>query len=246
MAKKEKMQTDQVSDILSKRDMLLNAFKEVSVALRSAAELCDQFTKDLNGTSAEHEETPGKRRKREPRDPNRPKRPMQSYLYFSNAKRPEIRAQHPEADQKEIVTLLGAAWRAASEAEKAQFEAMAQKDKERFVREMEAFGKGQGEEAKKTDATTASTAAPPDDITPGDEEESEEVDMEEEEPAPKKPKKEETKKAEKKHRNKENIPAGDKKEHKEHKEKEKQKQDKPKEKKEKHKDKEKKQKKQKA
>lgn len=59
----------------------------------------------------------GKKSKKEKSD--KPKRAATPYILFSLAKRDEIKAQNPEAAFGDIAKLLGAAWKALGEAEKA-------------------------------------------------------------------------------------------------------------------------------
>ncbi|KIY91530.1 hypothetical protein MNEG_16434 [Monoraphidium neglectum] len=76
---------------------------------------------------AEKKEKPAKKGK----DPNAPKRPTGSYMYFSADKRGEVKEKNPSYAMGDIAKELGAMWKALSDEEKAKYEEMAKKDKER-------------------------------------------------------------------------------------------------------------------
>ena len=76
-----------------------------------------------------------KTRKRKEKDPNQPKRAISAYLFFSQEKRPEVKEEFPNLANKEVFSKLGAMWKALSEKDRAPYDEMARKDKERYNRE---------------------------------------------------------------------------------------------------------------
>jgi structure-specific recognition protein 1 len=70
-----------------------------------------------------------------------PKRALTSFIYFSNAKRGEIKAQHPEFSIGDVAKELGLLWKAVTPQDKEPYEAMAREDKLRYQRELEEFKK---------------------------------------------------------------------------------------------------------
>lgn len=68
-----------------------------------------------------------------------PKKPLSAYVLFSSAKREEVTANNPDAAPKDILSLLGAAWKAITAEEKAEFEQKAKEDKERYRVQLEEF-----------------------------------------------------------------------------------------------------------
>lgn len=46
--------------------------------------------------------------KKKKKDPNAPKKPKSSFMYFSNAKRAEVKAANPDASFGDIVSTAGA------------------------------------------------------------------------------------------------------------------------------------------
>ena len=59
------------------------------------------------------------------RDPAAPKRPANPYINFTNAKRAEVKAAHPEAKIGEISKIIGGMWGLLTADQKAAFKAPA-------------------------------------------------------------------------------------------------------------------------
>lgn len=70
-----------------------------------------------------------------------PKRPSSSYIYFSNAKRGQVKEKNPSLSIGDIAKELGAMWKTVSPDEKEIYENMAARDKERYERELKEFKK---------------------------------------------------------------------------------------------------------
>ena len=68
-----------------------------------------------------------------------PKRPRSAYLFFSQARRLEIKEAHPEATGSQIVQLLASAWNKLSETDREPFQALARQDRARFERQKQEF-----------------------------------------------------------------------------------------------------------
>jgi len=94
----------------------------------------------------------GKRHKRKFKDPSRPKRSMSSFMFFANDKRKEITSKFPNLRMTEVGKRLAEIWRQLTPEEKKIYEVMADKDKERYHTEMEAFNEQY--EQKKSNPTT--------------------------------------------------------------------------------------------
>lgn len=108
-------------------------------------------------------------KKKKKKDPNAPKNPKSAYMFFSTAKRDEIKAANPDATFGQIVSksfiatamtksciahrifptsfstcvlqgkLLGEEWKKISDDDKAEFEEKAEEDKKRYQKEMEDY-----------------------------------------------------------------------------------------------------------
>jgi hypothetical protein len=84
---------------------------------------------------------------RKKKDPNAPKRAMSAYMFYAQANRDKVKKDHPGASFGEIGKILGKMWGKASASEKSKYEAKAEKDKERY--EKEVGGGGRKKSSKK-------------------------------------------------------------------------------------------------
>jgi structure-specific recognition protein 1 len=87
--------------------------------------------------------------KKAKKDPNAPKGAKGAYMYFSAEYRDRSKEENPDMSFGEIGKALGEKWKVISSEEKAKFEGMAKKDKERHKREMVEYS------AKQKSAETA-------------------------------------------------------------------------------------------
>lgn len=83
----------------------------------------------------------GKKRRKTYRDSNAPKAPLTGYVRFLNEQREKVRAEHPELNFPDVTKLLGAQWSKLSVEEKQRYLDEAEKDKERYMVELEAYQK---------------------------------------------------------------------------------------------------------
>lgn len=60
--------------------------------------------------TAEEMSTDGKRKRKPPKDPNAPKRPASSYLIFQNDVRNELKKEHPNLSNNELLSMIAALW----------------------------------------------------------------------------------------------------------------------------------------
>ncbi|CAB3368889.1 high mobility group protein DSP1-like isoform X2 [Cloeon dipterum] len=89
---------------------------------------------------AKGEKIRGKKRKHL-KDPNAPKRSLSAFFWFCNDERPKVKAINPEYGVGDIAKELGRRWSDAEPETKSKYEAMAEKDKARYDREMTAYKK---------------------------------------------------------------------------------------------------------
>ncbi len=75
------------------------------------------------------------------KDPKRPKKALTAFMFFSNAKREQVKQDHPEIAKSvtDISRKLGELWKAASDADKAPYHEMAAEDKKRYAKDMESY-----------------------------------------------------------------------------------------------------------
>lgn len=103
------------------------------------------------------EEVPTKRRKQKKwKDPNKPKRAMSAFFCYSQAERPNVKINHPEASFGDVARILSAQYKALSEKDMKKWVKKAEQDKIRYQEEMKHYvpmddptGGGKRKKAKK-------------------------------------------------------------------------------------------------
>ncbi|OZJ04892.1 hypothetical protein BZG36_02518 [Bifiguratus adelaidae] len=89
---------------------------------------------------------PRGRKKKKSKMEGTPKHPMSAYLYFTASVRPELLASQPRLTVADISRATSERWRTMDQISKAPWIRRAEKDKERYAREMELFTNGQLED----------------------------------------------------------------------------------------------------
>jgi len=82
----------------------------------------------------------GKKR-RQVKDPNAPKRSLTSFFWFCNDERPRVKGLNPEYRVGDVAKELGKLWAVMNPEMKRKYEAMSERDKARYEREMAAYKK---------------------------------------------------------------------------------------------------------
>ncbi|XP_057185862.1 high mobility group protein 20A isoform X2 [Triplophysa rosa] len=85
--------------------------------------------------------TKGRRRKKPLKDSNAPKAPLTGYVRFMNERREQLRAERPDMPFPEITRMLGNEWSKLPPEEKQRYLVEADRDKERYMRELEQYQK---------------------------------------------------------------------------------------------------------
>jgi len=91
------------------------------------------------------------------KDPNAPKRALSAFMIFSNEIRDTVKVERPDLGFLEIATEIGRRWKEVPDNKRKRYEALAAKDKERYLAEKEhyvpdpAFLKAQAKRARKKD-----------------------------------------------------------------------------------------------
>ncbi|XP_032831579.1 high mobility group protein 20A-like isoform X1 [Petromyzon marinus] len=81
----------------------------------------------------------GKKRKKVGRDSNAPRAPLTGYVRFLNERREQVRAENPDVSFPEITRMLGNEWSKLPAQEKQRYLDEADKDKERYMKELEKY-----------------------------------------------------------------------------------------------------------
>jgi len=90
---------------------------------------------DEENSGSEPSASTKKPKKKPKKKPNGPKRARTAYVYYTQQCRKKVQEEHPDAKFPEIGKLLGANWKKMTSEEKAPYEALAKKDKERYSEE---------------------------------------------------------------------------------------------------------------
>lgn len=80
-----------------------------------------------------------KRGKKRAKDPNAPKRSLSAFFWFCNDERAAIKQTNPEFRVGDVAKELGKLWAQVEPEVKRKYEAMAERDKARYEREMSAY-----------------------------------------------------------------------------------------------------------
>jgi len=179
----------QVKDLKSKAKALLDTFNGLGNALKKATAAHEEFVallpphlEGITHALQSIEEAQHKKRKRAEKDPDAPKKPATSYFLFSNAIRGKVKEEHPDLDQQQLASLMGAKWKALTAEERKVWEDKAALAKEKYAEEDKAY--------KASKATSVGKKTTSDDSSEDEEEDDEEESDEEEKPAAKKTRKE--------------------------------------------------------
>eukprot|EP00587_Corethron_hystrix_P011508 CAMPEP_0113331096 /NCGR_PEP_ID=MMETSP0010_2-20120614/22257_1 /TAXON_ID=216773 ORGANISM="Corethron hystrix, Strain 308" /NCGR_SAMPLE_ID=MMETSP0010_2 /ASSEMBLY_ACC=CAM_ASM_000155 /LENGTH=98 /DNA_ID=CAMNT_0000194241 /DNA_START=150 /DNA_END=443 /DNA_ORIENTATION=+ /assembly_acc=CAM_ASM_000155 len=73
------------------------------------------------------------------KDPNMPKRGMSAFIFFSNHRRPLIKQANPKATFGDLAKLVSEEFKAITSEEMKSWQAKADKDKARYLKEMETY-----------------------------------------------------------------------------------------------------------
>lgn len=91
-------------------------------------------------TPPKGEKTRGKKRKQQ-KDPDAPKRSLSAFFWFSHDERGKVKGENPEYGVGDIAKELGRRWADADAETRKRYEALADKDKARYEKEMTAYKK---------------------------------------------------------------------------------------------------------
>ena len=81
----------------------------------------------------------GRKKKKKKKDPNKPKRNQSAYFLYSNAVRSQVKADYPDAAFGDIARIISSQFKNLSAKERAKYDTLAAKDKERYQSEMSSY-----------------------------------------------------------------------------------------------------------
>jgi len=82
---------------------------------------------------------PKRRKVKKWKDPNKPKRAMSAFFCYSQAERPNVKINHPEASFGDVARLLSAQYKALTDKEMKRWVKKAEQDKVRYQEEMKHY-----------------------------------------------------------------------------------------------------------
>ena len=88
-----------------------------------------------------NQEVPVETKKKKKKDPSEPKRPTTAFFYYTSSIREEVTKANPGKSVGELSKIFGQMWADLPEADKKEFQEMNEKDKERYVKEMDEWKK---------------------------------------------------------------------------------------------------------
>jgi hypothetical protein len=100
-----------------------------------------RYEKEMENYTPADGATGGKRKKKE-KDPNAPKRALSAFFCFCAEERPKVRSKYPSYGVGDVAKEMAKRWEACPN--RAKYEALAAKDKERYAKELAAYKKGGG------------------------------------------------------------------------------------------------------
>jgi len=90
-------------------------------------------------SEVEEEIVPKRRKHKKWKDPNKPKRAMSAFFCYSQAERPNVKLNHPDASFGDVARILSAQYKALSEKEMKKWVKKAEQDKIRYQEEMKHY-----------------------------------------------------------------------------------------------------------
>ncbi|GAM20335.1 hypothetical protein SAMD00019534_035100 [Acytostelium subglobosum LB1] len=97
-----------------------------------------------------------KKNKKKKKDPNAPRRNLTAFIFFSKEKRPQVKAENPEATFGKIGSLLGKLWEKLDAEGKETYEKMAMEDKKRWEMEKKVYDENKKDESSSSDSSSDS------------------------------------------------------------------------------------------
>jgi len=126
--------------------------------------------KKTKGTTKKTKKAKGEKKKKQKKDPNEPKRSLSAFMLFSKAYRAQVKTENPEATFGELGKLIGQRWKDAKAEEKKKFQAQAEKDKAKYLKDKASYENKKASGGKKKEESAEESG--------GDDESGEESDNE--------------------------------------------------------------------
>ena len=83
----------------------------------------------------------GAKKDKKGKDPNAPKRPVTAFFFFQMERRPTLKKERPDLENKQLISEMSAEWNKMNEKEKKKYVQKAENDKARYEKEKAAYEK---------------------------------------------------------------------------------------------------------
>jgi len=103
-----------------------------------------RFEVEMKNFPGEKQRRGGGKRRRRTKDPNAPKRSLSAFFWFCNDERQKVKGLNPEFGIGDVAKELGRLWSIAAPEVKQKYQAMSDKDKARYEREMHIYKSNPG------------------------------------------------------------------------------------------------------
>merc|ERR1719244_709655 len=97
---------------------------------------------EMNKTTSVNAHITDTKTKKKEKDQTAPKRPLSAFFWFCEAKRPVLRAENPRLKMGEVSRELTKMWMGSDRGVKAEFEDQAEKDRQRYDKEIAVYNLG--------------------------------------------------------------------------------------------------------
>jgi hypothetical protein len=145
------------SKTLSSHDRLLSVISDILTETTMSEKQVKNVIDSLSSTDAAKKLKPflgrapsGTKNAKKAKDPNLPKGKKSAYIIFSSENRAKVKEENPDLKSSEILSKLGAEWKALSDKKKEKYNKLAEADKERYLEEMKDYEPSDGFDKKET------------------------------------------------------------------------------------------------
>lgn len=111
----------------------------------------DRYRREVMGNFDKSPAKDGSRRGRRKKEPGQPKRNMCAFLHFCSAKRPKLKQENPSLSVGALAKQLSSAWKLMTPEQKKPYDILAEKDKQRYEQQKQAYEAGYSAAILKTD-----------------------------------------------------------------------------------------------
>jgi hypothetical protein len=95
----------------------------------------ERYLKQMESYTPPADMDGGKKNKKK-KDPNAPKRGLSSFMFYSKERRAVLKVKQPDIAFGEVAKKIGAEWKKLSDSKKSEYQKLAEKDKQRYLKEM--------------------------------------------------------------------------------------------------------------